>query len=221
MNNIVILGCPRSGTSLTANLVRSAGYDLDFGGTKNLMRPNPKFNPDGYFERWDIVKLNDRLLHHIHPDCSFLNPPSVDKVKNFTAIVNDELEETSHELRSNLGWSIKDSRLAFTFHLYNIFACRFIKVVRNQDEVKQSMIRHYGNMFEEDVVHDGHYVPRQHFHKYYDTVNRCIDFQINKKKSMVLNYDDIMSEKFDELETFLDARVDKSLAKKEYRNYEM
>jgi len=32
--NIVILGCPRSGTSLTAQLVKTAGYDADGKGSQ-------------------------------------------------------------------------------------------------------------------------------------------------------------------------------------------
>ena len=34
--NIVILGCPRSGTSLTAQLVKSAGYNADRDWETNL-----------------------------------------------------------------------------------------------------------------------------------------------------------------------------------------
>ena len=53
MNNrperIVILGCPRSGTSLLTHLVAKAWFSVYGHGTKQLMRPNPSYNPDGYY----------------------------------------------------------------------------------------------------------------------------------------------------------------------------
>jgi hypothetical protein len=76
-SRIAIIGPPRSGTSLVANLIMGAGY-----------RPSPdnnaKFygsslmNKDGYFEDIQFTLLNDQLIRaksSPHKNISFLNPP--------------------------------------------------------------------------------------------------------------------------------------------------
>ena len=103
--NIVILGCPRSGTSLVAQLVKSAGFDADGNGTKQLMKPNPKYNPEGYFERLDIVRLNDNLLNEMDSTYNFLNPPSINDMVEFSTS-GTELAKISHELNSYNNWFI-------------------------------------------------------------------------------------------------------------------
>lgn len=220
-NNIVILGCPRSGTSITANLIKSAGYDLDQGGTKKLMGPNEKYNPDGYFERWDIVRLNDRLINLISKNKSFLNPPTLSEISNNINVFDEELFSISEYLRNNTGWAIKDSRLSFTFHLYDITDVKFVKVIRNPAEVKQSMIRHYGNMFDGNVKHDIHNVSKIDFDYYYKTINDCIDYQINGGSFICVKYSDIMNGSVNELQDFIGANVNTDLINERYRNYVM
>jgi hypothetical protein len=73
---LIVLGCPRSGTSLVANILSNSGYDLNCHGKKQLMKKNPKFNPNGYFERIDIVKMNDQLIRLHGKSHNFLNPPN-------------------------------------------------------------------------------------------------------------------------------------------------
>jgi hypothetical protein len=62
MRNCVILGSGRSGTSLTAGLLAQSGY---FMGT-NLIPPDPG-NPKGYFEDWNINRINEDLIAQVIP----------------------------------------------------------------------------------------------------------------------------------------------------------
>ncbi len=57
--NITVLGMHRSGTSLVANALASAG--MYCGETPELMAARED-NPLGFFERIDVVQLNDELL---------------------------------------------------------------------------------------------------------------------------------------------------------------
>jgi len=218
--NIAILGCPRSGTSLVAHLVKSAGYDADNYGTRDLMKPNKDFNPDGYFERIDIVKTNDRLIHLIGENYNFLNPPTLHKVKANNNI-SQGCEELSNELNAYSGWFIKDSRLAFTLNLYKLKNVHIIKVIRNPQSVKQSMIRHYGNLFEQDVKHGPHKVKQGNFNDYYKNINQCIDWQASLGPSITVTYENIINGKVEELQDFLGNKVDKTIINPSYRNYEM
>ena len=216
--NIVILGCPRSGTSLVAQLVKSAGFDADGNGTKQLMKPNPKYNPEGYFERLDIVRLNDNLLNEMDSAYNFLNPPSISNMVEFSTS-KTELTKISHELNSYNNWFIKDSRLCFTLHLYNLDNISIIKVKRNPKDVKPSMVNHYGDLFNKDVIQGPHKVSKIIFEQYYQHVDMCIDWQRKNIPSTVINYEDVISGDIDKLNEFLDKEVDSSLINPKYRNY--
>lgn len=216
--NIVILGCPRSGTSLIAQLVKNVGYDADNYGTRELMKPNKDFNPDGYFERIDIVRTNDTLIHLIDKQYSFLNPPSLEEViRNNTS--HQSSIDVSNELKSYNGWFIKDSRLCFTLNIYDFNNINVIKVVRNPESVKRSMIRHYGNIFEQDGRHGPHIIKKVDFEEYYDNINKCIDWQANKFPNITIKYEDIMDGNTKSLEEFLESKIDRSIINPKYRNY--
>lgn len=216
--NIVILGCPRSGTSLIAQLVKSAGFDADGNGTKQLMKPNPKYNPEGYFERLDIVKLNDNLLKKINPSYNFLNPPLINDIISFNTD-DKELNKISSELNSYNNWFIKDSRLCFTLHLYGLKNISIIKVKRNPKDVKPSMVNHYGDLFNQDVTQGPHKVSKIVFEQYYQHVDMCIDWQRKNVPSTTINYEDVISGNVDKLNEFLDTKVDSSLINPKHRNY--
>lgn len=215
--NIVVLGCPRSGTSIVANLIRSAGYDIDHGQTKQLMRPNAEYNPDGYFERIDIVKTNDSLIKEINLEYNFLNCPSLKEIQNHTKSENISLKELTIELSSYNGWIIKDSRLAFTLHMYsNIQNIHIVKVIRDPREVKLSMMNHYGNLFEEDVTHGPHYIKKINFDNYYQTINDCIDWQKNKYPNLQISYQDIILGNVEKLNKFIESNTDAGIINDKY-----
>src|SRR5262245_9482610 len=56
---VVVLGPYRSGTSLTAQILRELG--VDFGPRTELISTN-RFNPGGYLERAHLNALNRRLI---------------------------------------------------------------------------------------------------------------------------------------------------------------
>ena len=217
--NIIILGCPRSGTSLVANLVRSAGYDVDDNGSQRLMKPNKLYNPDGYFERIDIVQLNDCLIKEIGEKYNFLNCPSLTEIISYTYSANQNLNNIREKLISNNGWSLKDSRLAFTLHLYRLQNINIIKVLRDRNAVKKSMQNHYGPLFEQEVVQGPHTVYPIVFDEYYSTINDCIDWQAKNFNQVTLYYDDIVNGKIDKLDDFIEGHVDRSLVNAKYRHY--
>lgn len=53
---VVILGMHRSGTSLVANLLQQAGFFV--GRSEDLIRAD-RWNQKGYFEQWDVYRLNE------------------------------------------------------------------------------------------------------------------------------------------------------------------
>jgi hypothetical protein len=59
MRNVVILGMHRSGTSMVAEALASGG--LYVGETAELLS-GQEDNPHGFWEREDVVALNDAIL---------------------------------------------------------------------------------------------------------------------------------------------------------------
>ncbi len=57
-NAFLVLGMHRGGTSAVAGTLNRLGLSLP----TELMKPNP-LNPRGYFESWDLVRLDNRILH--------------------------------------------------------------------------------------------------------------------------------------------------------------
>lgn len=61
MNNIVILSLPRSGSSMLAGLVASAGYRLQLRPDSEFTSGS-EFNRDGYNEEVALTLLNDQII---------------------------------------------------------------------------------------------------------------------------------------------------------------
>jgi len=59
MRRIVVHGVHRSGTSLTANLLAKAGF---WYAEPQFQMAAQKDNRKGFWERTDVVELNDKIL---------------------------------------------------------------------------------------------------------------------------------------------------------------
>ena len=68
--NIVVLGMHRSGTSMFAEIISRLGFYT--GETEELLEPQED-NPKGFWERRDVVQLNDLILEEAGG--SWFNPP--------------------------------------------------------------------------------------------------------------------------------------------------
>jgi hypothetical protein len=56
---LVVLGMHRSGTSMIARLINLMGA---YVGPEQVIMGADQYNPKGYWERWDVMVLNDALL---------------------------------------------------------------------------------------------------------------------------------------------------------------
>jgi len=117
MRNIVILGMHRSGTSVVAQALASGGMYL---GQEADLLADQDDNPNGFFERRDVVTLNDEILSSA--DSSWIKPPS--------HLANQLNEDVGAEKRTSVesiiarleldapggeGWLIKDPRMVITW----------------------------------------------------------------------------------------------------------
>jgi hypothetical protein len=102
VTNVFILSMPRTGSSLLANLVHSAGYGLDITPDSTFLGAS-EFNRAGYFEENRLTLLDDQLIRGVYgPAHSFLHlPPAAElraAVERGTMIPGDfdhDIDETT------------------------------------------------------------------------------------------------------------------------------
>ena len=66
MRNVVILGMHRSGTSMVAGALATAGL---YAGEPDELLADQSDNPHGFWERRDVVSLNDAILSASSASC--------------------------------------------------------------------------------------------------------------------------------------------------------
>ena len=145
--NAIVLGMPRSGTSLTAAIFARQGYFLASGGEDDL-RPGDFHNPSGYFEAAGLVERNATLFRRAGFDAhnSWL----------FHAISDNQVEAIGRlapspsdlsfirEYSRNTPWLWKDPRLCYTLRywwpLLDPESTRVLLVRRKPEETWNSFL---------------------------------------------------------------------------------
>ena len=85
---VVVLGSPRSGTSMTAGLLDILGVDM------GNLRPSDSLNARGYYEDKDFLNLINSLYSKVSKECNGLNPPSQEEIMT----IADQFERRIKEL---------------------------------------------------------------------------------------------------------------------------
>jgi len=205
----VVLGCPRSGTSLLTNLLVNSGLSIE---QSDLMKPNIHFNRDGYFENINIVKVNDQLIRLINKNnaYTFLNTPDGQGQEEFTLLSNDnyvnfdtkdKVYSEMERIKSGLTKTsvVKDSRFVFTLDEWNFDDVFIIKITRNKGDVKKSTEKHYGQDFPCD------------FDEYYSRYNTLIDNHVKKYGGISTTYEQLIKYDFSDVEKSLNVKLNSSV----------
>ena len=146
--NVVVVGMPRSGTSLTASIFARQGYFLA-PDEESELRDGDGDNPDGYFEADSLVEANARVLSRAGFDRhnTWLYEP-IDDAR--TAAIRDleplpEDRELLSQYEANTPWLWKDPRLCYTlaywWPLFNHDTTRVLLACRDAGQIWNSFLR--------------------------------------------------------------------------------
>ncbi|MCF8067728.1 MAG: glycosyltransferase [Desulfobacterales bacterium] len=136
-NLIVVLGMHRSGTSVLTNILSKAGFFV--GDKEDLIQPN-KYNKDGFFERWSVLKLNEQILEQCGGFC--FEPPDEDKINSVN--IDSSIREILSVYNGHNHAIIKDPRLCLTFPVWKSSLgpnIKIIRISRNPEAVASSMVK--------------------------------------------------------------------------------
>ena len=141
---VVVLGMHRSGTSLCSHILSIMGVDM-----VTEVRPAID-NPNGHWERWDIVALHDRLLDHFNR--SYFGPyhdfplPTAWWADPFVRQVENEFVELISGQLANVDvFGFKDPRTAKFIPMWNRIFRRlnlrphYVLCIRNFADIGRSL----------------------------------------------------------------------------------
>lgn len=137
-NCYIVIGPPRSGTSLLSNIMSNAGIDFD----TNLKKANIQ-NPEGFYEHNLLQHHNNKLLRFMteHKSPSefgfFLARDNKERLKEIYLMnkVNYALKKIDKNTKTK--WGIKDPALCITFRRLHHYFSDFkpIYIIRSPAEV--------------------------------------------------------------------------------------
>jgi hypothetical protein len=146
---VLVLGNHRSGSSCLAGVLHKLGVNMG----DRMLGAHPS-NPDGHYEDWDFLHLNDRVvgawknpLVYQVDDNPMYDLPALPPVyrKMYTALI---------ELRNTKGlWGIKDPRLCITARYFRdlLDAPYIIEISRNREQIISSLMRRDGMSNDEAI----------------------------------------------------------------------
>ena len=133
--SVIITGMHRSGTSLTASLLHSAGIEIG----DRLMLPS-EWNPKGFFEDWDFVELHQAILRSqgISPE-GWTKEKLVEVQGQYLAAAQNLI--LARKNKPIWGWKDPRTTLFLDFWLKLIPEAKFIFIFRSPWEVVDSLFR--------------------------------------------------------------------------------
>lgn len=139
--SVIVLGSPRTGTSLTASVLRELGYHVDAG-------LNDRFNERGYWEDFYVLTVNDVILNRFGGVLE--NPPRLPEgweESGFVRKLDDEALGIIAKAKQHESWALKDPRFSLTLPFWKRFLppdTVFIVCLRRPDLAAMSMNRSFG-----------------------------------------------------------------------------
>ena len=143
---VVVLGSPRSGTSMTAGLLSILGVDMG-----NCRKSDPE-NPTGYFEDSDFLSLIDEVYEAARPGSNGFHPPRIESIMAQKGCFDERIGQlVQHRLsacRSTIwGWKAVGTSLTIDLFLPHLVNPHFVAALRHPLDTAHSVIRYSKSKF--------------------------------------------------------------------------
>jgi len=125
---VIVLGSPRSGSSMTSGIIHKMGINM---GTR-FVGSGPE-NPVGFYEDKDFLVLNRKIL--AEAGGRWDRPPAYPRVADAGKVLSDQIDSLLKKKNKNKMWGWKEPRTVLTLPLYlkrlNHKDVRFVFIHRN------------------------------------------------------------------------------------------
>jgi len=146
--NVLIIGMPRSGTSMTTSIFVNKGFYIA-ENIEQEIRPGDEYNPNGYWEAKGLIQNNIEILNStgFKPDNTWLYEEISEKQTSliYKLTQNDEHIKFVETFNEHGPWVWKDPRLCYTLDywwpLLNSKTTAVLLLKRSPHDIYQSFIR--------------------------------------------------------------------------------
>ncbi len=146
--NVLIVGMPRSGTSMTASIFTRSNYFVADDKDSDL-RSGDEFNPSGYWEAKPLIQCNAEILNNAgfaHDNTWLFDPITKKQTETITQLSpSKKHQQLVENFNQHSPWMWKDPRLCYTlgywWPLLNPETTRVLLLKRNSNEIYQSFLR--------------------------------------------------------------------------------
>jgi hypothetical protein len=193
MKTVIVLGAPRSGTSMTAGVLNLLGVAMG-----HVRRPDP-LNPTGYFEDREFLKLADDVFSAAMPGAHGFRLPPPEALEQVRGHFDDRIQELTtrrmQECSSNMwGWKACGVSLFAEEFLPFTPNPHVVVVLRNPASVAKSVVRYVRHdekkhMYEELSLVEALQVIGQYERSIYGFIGRHPDIP-----HIVLAYEEVVAD---------------------------
>jgi hypothetical protein len=107
---ILVMGMHRSGTSMVSRILNLMG--CYYSSEDQVMLPT-EVNPKGFWERKDVMNLNDKILNDHH--ATWDDPYKLKDIKINNLLYSKDIKNIIYKLEPHRPWFIKDPRFCLTY----------------------------------------------------------------------------------------------------------
>ncbi|MBO8130500.1 MAG: sulfotransferase [Candidatus Marinimicrobia bacterium] len=225
MRNVLILGSGRSGTSMVAGTLASAGY---FMGDR--LYPPRHSNPKGFFEDPEINGINEKLISLVTPN----RPPIIGKYffrarpvygQRWLSRVplsvrwkmTREIEERIWRVVYREPYCFKDPRFSYTLPVWRPFLkdCCYICVFRDPAATVNSILKECSEVGYLFSLKINRKIALEVWELMYTHI---LEYHVKEGDWLFIHYDQVPTkEGLDKIEDFTGAKVDRSFPEKDLK----
>jgi len=177
---ILVMGMHRSGTSMVSRILNLMGC---YYSPKDQVILPAEDNPKGFWERKDVMDLNNKILHD--HQATWDNPYKLKDIKINNTLYSKDIKKIIHKLEPHRPWFIKDPRFCLT---YNSWANELehnvnIVVLRNPLAISISLFNRNKINYLSGLA-------------LWDFYTDCLIKNLDRKKTIFCFYDDFLQDPY-------------------------